>query len=382
VKLYRTCTCNYPLVVGFVTSFIDYVELKSFRKMKRLLQLVLIIGLTTPLAIFAQDEEPKFEPTFNWSGFTHMWATYEQKGEADAQYGVNVRYLRFKAFGKLAPKVSYAAQFGLDKGNASLVDVYLKYEPSEYLGIQAGRFGVPGIKSGVMTSSIWSSTKLIFNDRATITQKWHKSNSNMVGYRRQGVMLYGSLMDKFIRYYVMGATTSDSYFETSVGSSKSIDKNGLTMYSRIEVAPVENVELGVNFNTGTATVIEDDSELKSMTYSAYALTRQKTYYAFVEYIAGAGETVDADNEVQYNGLIAEGAYKFGGKYEPAVRFDFYVPNSDADIQYQNLTLGFNYYPSKNIALMANYVVRMEDETMETDNDMFYIQLRYKFASKK
>lgn len=352
--------------------------------MRKLLLIIFILGGLAPVVTIAQEEEPKFEPTFKWSGFTHMWATYAQRDSLDAHYGVNVRYLRFKASGKLTPKVSYGAQFGFDKGAAGLVDLYVKYDVADYFGLQAGRFAVPGIKSGVLTSSIWSSSKLIFNDRATITQQWASSNNGLLGYRRQGVMVYGAVMDKMIRYYVMAATASNSYFTANVKSSSyDYGLNGMSVHSRLEVVPVENIEVGVNFNTGSA-VKTDTIEYTSMSYSAYALARQKTYYAFVEYVSGVGggEFLNSGLEMadlEYNGFIAEVAYKFAGKYEPAVRYDTYVPDAEVDVTFSNLTFGFNFYPSSNIALMANYVMRME-EVGEFDNDMFYVQLRYKFKS--
>jgi hypothetical protein len=363
--------------------------------MKKERLFTMLIAFLMTFNVMGQEEPKEFTPTFNWSGFTHIWTGYVQRDTLDGHYGFAVRYLRFKAFGKLTENVKWTAQFAFDKGIPSFLDVHMSYEPKDYLKVRFGQFPVPGAKSGVFSSPIWSTTKMVFNDRTTVTQNW-ASNAGLKGYRSGGLMFYGSVLDKMISYYVMAAMPHagpNYYFNPSVKTPVyENDENGTALFSRLEVRPYEKTEVGFNFHTGQGTSF-DTIQTNRGSYSFYVLTRQKKFFAMAEYIGGTNEQLIndvKDSDFSYSGYYVEVAYKFSKKYEPAIRYDSYTPIVDGSDgngykKYDNVTIGINYYPTKNIAIMANYVARMEDPeagVKEIDNNLIYFQLRYKFASKK
>lgn len=359
------------------------------------LGLLFLAVLLVSTNLSAQEEEKAFAPTLNWSGFTHIWAGHVQSANEHGDYGFSVRYMRFKASGNLMENVKWEAQFAFDKGSPSILDVNLSYEPSDYFKVRFGQFPVPGAKSAVFSSSLWSTSKMFFNDRTAITQNW-ASNAGLKGYRSGGAMFYGNIIENKLHYYVMAAMPvagTDNYFNPNVKTPVyENDVNGASLFSRLEVTPAENIELGVNFHTGKG-ISADTITAERGSYTLYCLMRQAKLFVMTEYIAGKNTTSINDvknSEFSYNGYYIEVGYKFLKKYEPAIRFDSYTPDTDNPdkygiTKYNNVTLGFNYHPAKNIVLMTNYVIRMEEPETgfdEIDNNLFYVQLRYKFASKK
>ncbi len=371
--------------------------LNGMSTIKNLIKItVLLVFLTGGICVksYTQEEPEVFKPTLKWSGFTHIWTGYVQRDSLDVHYGFSVRYFRWKASGKLTPNVKWVTQIGLDRGNPALLDVFLSYEPVEYLNVRFGQFPVPGAKSGVLSSSIWSTASMVLNDRATITQNWN-SNAGLSGFRSGGIMAYGGFLDKKVNYYVMAAMPHAGpafYWNPSVKSPKyENDENGIALFSRLEVVPINKMEVGVNFHTGQGTSL-DSIQINRLSYGFYLLTRQEKLYVMAEYIGGGNEQLINDvksSDFNYNGYFIEAAYKVTEQLEPVVRYDSYTPddeNPDANgyNRYNNLTIGVNYYPAKNIAIMFNYVARMEDAAPgfeEIDNALFYFQLRYKFSSK-
>lgn len=363
--------------------------------MKKHFTLSFVLISSFLLQVGAQNEEEKVTPTFNWKGFTHIWASHVQQDNQDANYGFTIRYLRLKAYGVLTKDIKWTAQFSFDKGNPAILDVHLTYAPESYLKLRVGQFPVPGAKSGVFSSALWSTTKMKFNDRATVTQNW-ASNAGLSGYRSGGAMVFGDILDKKLHYYVMAAmpvSGSGNYLNASVKNPVygSIE-NGLAMYSRIEFNPMKEIETGVNFHVGKG-VTDDTNTTKRMSYTLYFLMRKGPISAMVEYIGGKNEYLINDNSIGdlvYNGYLLELGYKMAEKYEPSIRYDYYKPNDgNADgygyESYSNLTLGFNYYPMKSIAIMFNYVLRFEKAGSgfeEIDNNMAYLQLRYFFPQNK
>nr|WP_321411284.1 porin [uncultured Carboxylicivirga sp.] len=338
----------------------------------------------------AQDQK-EFTPTLEWSGFTHMWIGYVQRDNLDVHYGFIPRYVRLKASGKLTPDVQFAIQASYDKGTPALLDVFLSYEPLPYFKVRVGQFPVPGIKSAVHSSPLWGTSKMKLNDRPTIAQNWN-SNVALSGFRSGGLMFYGGITDDKVQYFAMISMPHagpNYYWNPSVKSPRyENDENGLALFSRLEFRPAKNVETGFSFHTGSGTV-GDTIKTNRNSFSVYFVTQYHKLYFMTEYIAGMNKQFlneIKDSEFNYSGFFAETGYKIAPKLEPTLRYDYYIPIKDAfDAigykKYSNITVGLNYYASKNIALMTNYVMRTEDpaEGYSTiHNDLFYVQLRFKY----
>ncbi len=349
-----------------------------------------LLILIIPGHLNAQDEKD-FTPTLKWSGFTHMWVGYVQRDSNDVHYGFIPRYVRLKASGKLRPKVNWAAQVAYDKGTPSLLDIYLSYEPVSYFKIRFGQFPVPGVKSAVHSSPLWSTSKMRLNDRPTITQNWN-SNVALSGFRSGGIMFYGSVLESQFQYFVMLSMPHagpNYYWNPSVKSPiYANDENGLAVFSRFEYSPVKDMEMGISLHTGSGTV-GDTIQTDRKSFSLYFLTRLNKLHIMTEYIAGMNEQFihdKKDSDFSYSGFYAESTYLITSRLEPALRYDYYIPikdgfDSSGIKKYANVTIGLNYYAAPNIALMSNYVIRAEDPgavSSKIHNDLFYVQLRYKF----
>ncbi len=352
------------------------------------------LSICATLNNYAQSNTEEFKPTMNISGFTNIWATYASSDMDNEQYGLSVRYFRIKASGNLLENVSWTNQFSFDKGNPTLLDVYVTYNRSKYINVRFGQFPVPGIKSGVLSCNLWSTTKQILNDRSTITQNWG-SNSGLSSYRSLGGMFFGSIKESLINYYIMLATSkagTSNYFNASVKSPGiSHGENGLAIFSRLEIKPIKEMATGISFHTGNGNT-GDTIDLSRMSYSTYFMMRKSGISTMIEYIAGKNETSINDavsSEFSYNGLYVELAYKLQNNIEPVARFDIYSPldgtaDNNGVEKYQNITLGCNYYPSQNLSLMFNYVIRGEETATgfeEISNNLAYCQVRYKFKLK-
>ncbi|WP_430815933.1 porin [Carboxylicivirga sp. RSCT41] len=342
--------------------------------------------------LYAQESPVKFSPTLKWTGFTNIWSGYAQRDSLDAYYGLNVRHLRIKASGKLAPQVKYTVQFAFDRGNPALLDVHLSYEHNDFFKVRFGQFGVPGAKTGALSSPMWSTTKMVFNDRSTITQNW-MSNTGLKGYRAGGIMIYGQILKRKLHYFFMGAfpnTGPNYYWNSSVKNPSYEDnENRRALFTRLEYRPIDEIEMGISYNIGKSS--GDTTTIDRASYSAHFLLKKEKLRLMAEYIAGENNhyTHNIRNKnYSYLGYLFELSYHLNSQIEPSIRFDSYQPDTNKTDnfgfnKYDNITLGVNYYPSKNIALMTNYIIRSEsnisnDYTLH--NNILFVQLRFLFKA--
>lgn len=310
-----------------------------------------------------------------FKGLVQTWFSYGEDGAGDdSGYGFTLRRVRFKPYGSFSDKIKWTMQFGWDKQSASLVDVYVDFIFSKAFKIRIGRYTVPG----TISSSLSSSGKLDFVERAAITQQWGSRNS-LSGYRSLGVQAYGDLMDGKLYYaFMLSNPNTSALFNPSIKQTAySHEHNGLVFWGRVETFLTKGLRIGAFFTGGK----ETDTELKKSSYGAHLFYVNKGINFKVEYIAG--ETGVEGSETKYNGMYAVLGYKMD-KVEPIVRYDFFTPrDGGADSarveKYNNLSLGINYYHTKKVKFQANYVLR--NETMMTGydkikNDLFYICVQY------
>jgi len=357
--------------------------------MKKIKLLTLFL-LLTGSNLWAQDtnESSTFKPTVEFNGFAQLFFSVTQSDLDEDPYGFTLRILRFTPNGQLTEKIKWGFQLGFDKQQFTLFDVFIDFKIDEAFSIKAGQFGAPGARSGAYSDNLFSTTSMNMIERSTITQNW-AGNSGLLGYRAFGLQLHGTFAEKKIYYAIMAHNpVATSIFTPSIkNNTHSHADNGLGITGRLEYSPFEGMAFGGFYATSTAknynsnTLVFDQTDRSS--YGVHFTYRKDELSMMTEYIAG-----EVNNE-KYNGFYAEATYHFKEKIGPALRYEYYTPNDgkpdDSNlIQTNNITLGLNYFPAKNVKLQANYVLKSED--METgfnefENNIFYIHLQYTFNTK-
>jgi len=338
--------------------------------MKRLTAIFLFVFLFVSVTSM-RGESIKF------NGLVQTWFSYGEEGYGDdSGYGFTLRRVRFKPSGAFSDKITWTLQAGWDKQTASLVDVYIDFILSKAFKIRIGKYTVPG----TISSSLTSSGKLDFVERAAITQQWGSRNG-LSSYRALGIQAYGDLMDGKLYYaFMLSNPRTTSLFSPSIKDNiYAAQDNGIVFWGRVEAFLTKGLRLGAFYTGGK----ETDTELTKNSYGAHLFYVNNGINFKVEYIAG--EAGLEGMETKYNGMYAVLGYNTG-KVEPIVRYDFYTPvDGGADSagveKYNNITLGLNYYHSKNVKFQANYVLRKESMAAgheEIKNNLFYVCLQYSY----
>lgn len=361
--------------------------------MKKLNFLILLALLAFCKPTQAQDDDKKVE----FKGYAQMYYSFAQQGEDETTNGFSIRRLRFAPHGKINDKFKWGFQLGFDKANFSLLDVYLRYEMNEMFNIKAGKFATPGSRSGAYADALFSTTKMTCIQRSMVTQYW-KVYSSLHGYRNVGIQVDGKLNGKLYYAIMLSNYSGNELFTPNVAN---LNNNGHDMNyavtGRLEYFISGEFSIGGFFETG----LREDENYNG---SAYTINSEKTSFGFhtlyrdenirfmAEYIKGKNDNkepiyINGSLDIlkinrEYDGFFVEGGYVIG-KLMPVARFSYFKLEENLDDNFTNITLGVNYYPTKNIKLQANYIHKMEefedDNAEEIDNNMFIMCLQYTFG---
>jgi phosphate-selective porin len=329
------------------------------------------IGLLLAMTFFS------FSADINFKGMVQTWFSVAEQNEVESSfYGFTLRRIRFKPFGSFTKKIQWLVQAAWDRNSPLLLDAYLDFLITKTVRIRVGQFTVPGTVSSTLTSS----GKLDFLERAMVTQNWSGHNS-LSSYRALGIQVHGSLLAEKLYYALMAANpkTTMDFTPRLKSPGYTNEKNGSQFWARLEAKPVKGMRIGTFYGTTE----ETETDIRRNTYGAHLFFVTKALNFKIEYIAGLYGA--EGNETEYNGMYAVLGYKLN-KTEPICRFGCYIPNDkNADAagveKYTDITLGVNYFYSKNIKFQANYVIRNEQMAAglpELLNNLFYCCLQYTF----
>ena len=303
----------------------------------------------------------------NWGGFAQTWFSYNNNGQ-----GYNIRRVMLKASGNINSNFTWYTQYGWNQQNPGLMDAAIKYKYNNLLQLKAGRFGVPGTIFGALTSS----SKLTFVERPMIVKKWNGFNG-YTGFRSVGLQLSGQASNLKYKGMVSNDQASKLY-KPGITDTTYPDSDNLKFTGRLEYG-LENIEAGI---FASAPIVKDPV-LNS--YGIDVAYDKQPLKLSTGYIQGEREIKDVD--ITYSGFISHLSWQFD-KFQPTFRYDLYNPSvaehEDIDVDlHHNFTLGLNYYYSNNIKIQANYLLREEkmfEDSDKYDNNLFYINLQYRFSN--
>ncbi len=315
------------------------------------------------------------------NGFFQGWFSYgEISPDYGDVYGFTLKRVRLKATGDFGSQFKWVIQAGWDKQSPALIDAYLYISLKKEFNIKFGKFTIPGAKSSTLSST----PKLDFIERAMFIQKWGY-NMTLAGYRTTGIQVDGKLFNSKLYYaFMVGNNSTSRLFTPSVKSSGySPLKSDILFAGRFEIFPISGISTG-GFYSRTTNV---GSVTKSYSYGFHFFYVKNKLNFKTEYLSGKFFLNFNDNTIddEYNGMMFKLGYRMN-KIEPIIRYDFYTPkkgsyDSKFVKKYNNFTLGLNYLYSKHIKVQVNYVIRnenMEEGHMELKNNLFYIHLQYSF----
>ena len=313
-----------------------------------------------------------------FKGLVQPWFYYaEQNSSENDVYGFTLRRVRFKPYGSFSKSINWTLQFGWDKQIARLLDAYIDFQIFKNLQFRIGQFTVPGS----ISSSLTSSGKLDQIERPEITLKWGQ-NSGLSSYRAVGVQIHGKLIQNKIYYAFMVANPRTyGIFTPSLRETEYVNENdGNALWGRIQATLFDGLACGAFYGTGR----ENSNEIKRSSYGAHLFFIKNGINLKMEYISG--HVIESEQKKIYKGLYFLLGYRIN-KFEPIIRYDFYVPNQgDMDDygvkKHKNYTLGINYFHNRNIKFQANYVIRNESMAEgfaeKIKNNIFYINFQFSF----
>lgn len=237
-------------------------------------------------------------------------------------------------------------------GTPKILDIYVRYRPFNWLGIQVGQFKIPVS----IENTDYSPLKLEFIDYSLAVQRLVRmSGDDISGIsssgRDLGAQLYGGFADR-------GGYNLISY-NLAVFNGNGInlrdDNKSKDVVGRVMARPVRDLVIAgyYQFGEGTYTYGEE-------TFGRYARLRRygggisydcKDFFVRSEYIGGVTGPLLSE------GAYAAAGYKFLGKGSVVARFD-YFDNDKRDNAYEfNYTVGLNYRPWKFLRLQLNYTLQ-------------------------
>ncbi len=310
-------------------------------------------------------------------GLGQVWFSVgDQDIEAADTYGFTVRRIRLAPSGSLSKNIKWGFQFAWDKQVAKVLDAYVLFQLSDNFNVKVGQFAPPAAKSAALTNS----GQLDFVERASITLRW-ADHSKLSGLRAVGVQIDGQLMEEKLYWAFMVANPQTlKIFDPSINLPDYEQQSGLTFWGRMEVRPLEGLNFGAFFGTGT----EKDISNKKSSYGAHLFYVGNRWNLKLEYIAGI-YGLEA-RETKYNGIYSVVGFRVSKPLELAFRYGFYTPNNGFPNplgvkKFNNITFGANIFCNHNIKFQVNYVIRQETMDVgmaEMSNDLFYVMCQYSF----
>jgi len=184
--------------------------------------------------------------------------------------------------------------------------------------------------------------------------------------RDLGVAVYGGFFQQDgynIIDYVVGL-----YNGTGINVKDNNKHKDIT--GRLEIHPIRPVTLTASYYNGK---IGEDGDLKPRTRYGFGARYDDGDILFRgEYLKGKTDQTDSD------GFYVVAGYKFAGKFQPLLKYDFMRKDlANENSRQINYLVGIDYWPHKMFRLQVNYTYRTFIEK-ENNNGLLGIMLTARF----
>ncbi|MFA5301422.1 MAG: porin [Bacteroidales bacterium] len=292
------------------------------------------------------------------SGFINLRYQYEND-----QNSFDIRRARLDFKGDLVKWLDYRLQVDF-ASSPKIIDAYVRLKFSPMFNIQAGQFKLAfSLENpyGPLTLETMENSQVVsylsgINDLA---------GSKGAG-RDLGVAVYGGFFQQDgynIIDYVVGL-----YNGTGINVKDNNKHKDIT--GRLEIHPIRPVTLTASYYNGK---IGEDGDLNPRTrYGFGARYDDGDILLRGEYLKGKTDQTDSD------GFYVVAGYKFAGKFQPLLKYDFMRKDlANENSRQINYLVGFDYWPHKMFRLQVNYTYRTFIEK-ENNNGLLGIMLTARF----
>jgi len=368
--------------------------------MKKLLALLLLIAITTPIQLSAQGcVEPSSDEGIQVVGY--IQAQYETQFLDDglspmhglkANNGFFFDRARLGVVGNIPYDFSFyvMAEFSPTKGGPYLLDAFITYKRfAPWFNVSMGQFKSP---FGLELSTPCQALNTVY--RSAVVSELASP------FRDLGVFIYGGTGDKEI-FGLKNTNVFAWKFAYTNGTGLNVMENNLSKdyTARLIFSPIAGISIGGSYKYGTLKPTDPTMDDDVRTRYGFDISVEKANFLVqAEYIngndqgstlvgGGCGEspTLVLGDFIK-DGFFVQALYMTPWNIQPIVKFESYDPDASVDFNKQNdLTFGFNYFFNEWTRLQANYVYRTEESSdtvladyHEVGNDFFVLQLQVKF----
>ena len=276
--------------------------------------------------------------------------------------GFDIRRVYLNATGSVSKVISYKLQADL-AGTPRVLDAYVDWKPTTFIGLQVGQFKVP-----YTLENPYSPTTLETADNSqVITALVTDIDGNKNNGRDIGLSVNGSLfLQKGFNLieYKLGAFNGNVINALDNNSSK--DYVGSLL-----INPLKSVSLSASYYGGE---YGPESTKYNRNRTAFG-ARYDDGKLLVrgEYLNGA--TNSKNSEGYY--LVA--AYYVTNQLQPVLKYDFYQSDkTNVNSPITNYLVGLNYWATPKVRVQANYTHKDFKDGSKTDTDYFVAQLLLTF----
>lgn len=309
----------------------------------------------------------KLKPAFKFSGYIQAGYDYLWNEEGTQASTFHLRRARMSLQGDIykgarGAKASYRLQIDLCK-ELPIMDLWVKYQPVNQFGIQAGQFKVPIS----IENTDYNAIQLEFITYAQPVQRLVRmSSSDMQGVnssgRDTGVQLYGGFIKRdgySIINYEVGVFNGTGINAKDNNKSKDVA-------ARLTIQPMKDLKIAAYYMGGETNATSligkypgmvaeasnvNTSYLDYNRYGGGVDYENKYIFARAEYLGGQ------TGDYLSSGLYAQVGYKFLEKCTVGVRYSYFDENINGDsptpVQ-TNYSVALSYFPWKNLRLQAEY----------------------------
>ncbi len=309
----------------------------------------------------------KLKPAFKFSGYIQAGYDYMWNEEGTQTSTFHLRRARMSLQGDIykgarGAKASYRLQIDLCK-ELPIMDLWVKYQPVNQFGIQAGQFKVPIS----IENTDYNAIQLEFITYAQPVQRLVRmSSSDMQGVnssgRDAGVQLYGGFIKRdgySIINYEVGVFNGTGINAKDNNKSKDVA-------ARLTIQPMKDLKIAAYYMGGETNATSligkypgmvaeasnvNTSYLDYNRYGGGVDYENKYIFARAEYLGGQ------TGDYLSSGLYAQVGYKFLEKCTVGVRYSYFDENINGDsptpVQ-TNYSVALSYFPWKNLRLQAEY----------------------------